>query len=80
MKFYQVEMEALEFMKRPHSLREWADYGFNRVEYEGASYWEGKRDGATSITDEENEQAGLLVWDYKDWDEDGYMYLKLKKC
>lgn len=79
MKFYQAEMEAFDFMKGYHTLKEWASYGFNKVLYDGREYWDGYRDGDHRITDKENEEAGLLTWDYKDYDEDGYMYVVLKQ-
>lgn len=79
MKFYQAEMEANEFMKGYHTLREWASFGFNRVVYNNTDYYDGKRDGYRNITDKENEEAGLLTWCYRDLDEDGYMYLELEK-
>lgn len=79
MKFYQAEMEAFDFMKGYHTLKEWASYGFNLVLYNGREYWDGYRDGNHRITDEENDKAGLLTWDYKDYDEDGYMFVVLKQ-
>lgn len=79
MKFYQAEMEALDFMKGYHTLREWASYGFNKVIYDHHEYYDGMRDGQYKITDEENDGVGLLTWDYKDYDEDGYMYVVLKQ-
>lgn len=79
MKFYQAEMEAFDFMKGYHNLKEWASYGFNKVVYNGTAYYDGLKDGYGKITEEENEEAGLLTWDYKDYDEDGYMFLVLKR-
>lgn len=79
MKFYQAEMEAFDFMKGHHTLKEWASYGFNKVVYNGAVYYDGLKDGYGKITEEENEEAGLLTWSYKDYDEDGYMFLVLKR-
>lgn len=79
MKFYQAEMEAFDFMKGYHTLKEWASYGFNKVIYDGHEYWDGLKDGLHKITEEENKEAGLLTWDYKDYDDDGYMYLVLNK-
>lgn len=79
MKFYQAEMEAFDFMKGYHTLKEWANYGFNKVVYNDISYWDGLKDGLHKITDKENDEAGLLTWDYKDYDEDGYMYVVLKR-
>lgn len=78
MKFYQAEMEALDFMRHPHTLREWADYGFNKVIYGDTAYYDGLREGQYRITHAENEEAGLLTWAYKDYDEDGYMFLVLE--
>ena len=79
MKFYQAEMEAFDFMKGYHTLKEWANYGFNKVVYNDTPYWDGLKDGLHKITDKENDEAGLLTWDYKDYDEDGYMYVVLKR-
>lgn len=80
MKFYQAEMEALDFMKGYHTLKEWASYGFNKVVYNGSDYYDGLKDGQYEITEEENDKAGLLTWEYRDYDEDGYMYLVLEKA
>lgn len=79
MKFYQAEMEAFDFMKGYHTLKEWANYGFNKVIYNDVGYWDGLRDGQYKITEQENEEAGLLTWDYKDYDEDGFMFVVIKK-
>lgn len=79
MKFYQAEMEAFDFMKGYHTLKEWAEYGFNKVVYNDTPYWDGLREGNYKITEEENTKAGTLTWDYKDYDEDGYMYVVLKQ-
>lgn len=79
MKFYQAEMEAFDFMKGYHTLKEWASYGFNLVKYNGADYYDGLKDGTEPIADEENEKAGLLTWDYYDYDDDGFMYVVLKQ-
>lgn len=80
MKFYQAEMEAFDFMKGYHTLKEWASYGFNKVIYNHQSYYDGMRDGMYKITDEENKEAGLLTWVERDLDEDGYMFLTLEKA
>lgn len=80
MRFYQAEMEARDFMKGYHTLKEWANYGFNKVIYDGRTYWDGLKDGGERITDEEDAAAGLLTWDYKDYDEDGFMYVVLKRA
>ena len=79
MKFYQAEMEAFDFMKGYHTLKEWASYGFNKVVYNGHEFWDGCNFDGTPITDEQDDEAGLLTWDYKDYDEDGYMYVILKQ-
>ena len=79
MKFYQAEMEAFDFMKGYHTLKEWANYGFNKVVYDGHDFWDGNNFDGTPISDEQDEEAGLLTWDYKDYDEDGYMYVVLKR-
>lgn len=80
MKFYEAEMEAFNFMKGYHTLKEWAEYGFNKVIYNGHSYWDGHNFDGTEISDEQNEEAGLLTWTYKDYDEDGYMFLELERA
>lgn len=79
MKFYQAEMEAFDFMKGYHTLKEWANYGFNKVVYDGHEYWDGHNFDGTPISDAQDEEAGLLTWDYKDYDMDGYMYVVLKR-
>lgn len=79
MKFYQAEMEAHDFMKGDHTLREWASYGFNKVAYNDNVYYDGMRDGNFKITDKENDEAGLLTWTQMDFDEDGFIYLVLDK-
>lgn len=79
MKFYQAEMDAFEFMKVPHTLKEWAQYGFNQVKYNNESYCDGCHSNGAPITPQENEEAGMLIWSYRDFDEDGYIYLILEK-
>lgn len=82
MKFYQAEMEAFDFMKGYHTLKEWANYGFNKVVYDGHEYWDGLRndnDGQHRITDEDDKKAGLLAWDIYDYDDDGFMYVVLRQ-
>lgn len=78
-KFYQAEMEVFDFMKGYHTLKEWANSGINKVVYNGHEFWDGHNFDGTPITDEQNNEAGLLMWDYKDYDEDGYMYVVLEK-
>lgn len=79
MKFYQAEMEAFDFMKGYHTLKEWAEYGFNKVIYDERSFWDGANSDGTPISKEQNEEAGLLMWDTYDHDTDGYMYVVLTK-
>ena len=73
-KFYQAEMEALRFCKGWHTLKEWADYGFNKVVYEDKEYWDGLLNGH-----EEFEDVVNLEMDYWDIDEDGYKFIVLRK-
>ena len=56
-----------------------ASYGFNKVIYNGHEYWDGANFDGTPISDAQDEEAGLLTWDYKDYDEDGYMFVVLKR-
>ena len=79
MLFYQAEREAFDFMKGYHTLKEWASYGFNKVIYNGHEFWDGHNFDGTRISDEQNEEAGLLELDMYDYDEDGYMYIFLSK-
>lgn len=80
MRFYQAEMEAFNFMKGYHTLKEWANYGYNKVIFNGETYWDGLHADGRRITDAENEQAGLLKWDTYDYDDDGYMYVELVRA
>ena len=76
MKFYQAEYEAMQFMKGSHTLKEWANYGFNNVVYNGKEYYEG---GAIDIEALEDDGV-LLEWAERDFDDDGYIYIVLKKA
>ena len=80
MKFYQAEMEAFDYMKGYHTLKEWANYGYNKVVYDGHEFWDGNNFDGTPISEEQNEEAGLLKWDIYDYDDDGYMYVELVKA
>lgn len=75
MKFYQAEMEAIEFMNGYHTLTEWARFGFNKVVLDGVAYYDGLKEGVGKF----EETGELYDWESKDWDEDGYMYLTLRK-
>lgn len=75
MKLWQAEMEAQEFMKDYHTLTEWAKYGFNKVVLDGVPYYEGLKNGEEKI----KEDGTLYDWQSKDWDEDGFMFLTLRK-
>ena len=79
LKFYTMEMDNEDFCKGVHTLKEWADYGFNKVRYNGKSYWDGMEEGETPITHEQDEEYGLLEMDCWDTDEDGYKYIVLEK-
>lgn len=79
MRFYLAEKEAHDFMKGYHTLKEWANFGFNKVIYNNEAYYDGCHADGKRITDKENEEAGLLDWVERDWDADGYMYLVLEK-
>lgn len=74
MKFYMAEMDAHEFMDGVHTLKEWADYGFNCVVYDWKSYYDGLLNGCENFEDVEN-----LELDYQDFDEDGYIKIFLRK-
>lgn len=80
LKFCIMEMDNEDFCKGYHTLKEWADYGFNKVRYNGKSYWDGMENGENPITHEQDEEYGLLEMDYWDTDEDGYKYIVLKEA
>lgn len=75
MKFYQAEYEAMQFMKGSHTLKEWAKYGFNKVVYNGKEYYEGGDIDIETLEDD----GVLLEWAERDFDDDGYIYVVLKK-
>lgn len=77
MKFYQAEMEALDFAGGHHTLKEWVDFGYNKVNYNDKSYWDGLVDGQYKIPEEDLKK--VLEADYYDYDEDGYMFIDLKE-
>lgn len=74
MKYYQAEMEAIDFAKGWHSLKEWAKYGFNKVVYNGKEYWDGLLEGQFDFEDIKD-----LEMDEWDFDEDGYRFIVLRK-
>lgn len=68
MRFYMAEKEANDFLKGFHTLKEWANFGFNKVRYNGEWYYDGCHgSNGKRITDKENEEAGLLDWVERDW-------------
>lgn len=79
LKFYEMEMDAQDYCRGYHTLKEWASYGLNKVVFNGEEYWDGHKDSCEPITDEENEKLGQLEVDYWDTDEDGYKYVVLKQ-
>lgn len=79
MRFYMAEKEVMDFLRGYHTLKEWANFGFNKVIYNNEAYCDGYRLNGGRITDEENKEAGLLDWVERDWDADGYMYIVLEK-
>lgn len=75
-KLYLSEYRANNFEKGWHTLREWAEFGYNRVEFNGHAYWDGLMDGEFKIEDLYNP---MLELDYWDTDEDGYKVVILKE-
>lgn len=75
-KLYEEEYQAHQFWKGWHTLKEWADFGFNAVVFNDRRYWDGKMDGEFEITDAYNPE---LEMDYYDFDEDGYLIVFLKE-
>ena len=76
MKFYQAEMMAFDFMKGDHTLQEWADFGYNKVAYNGNDYWDGALQGYQPIPAELANK--MLVYKEYDYDDDGFMYIILE--
>lgn len=79
MKYYQAEMELLEFCKHPHTLKEWAEYGINQVNYNDKQYYDGGLNGEPHQFGDEDPNT-FLELDYLDTDEDGYRKAILKKA
>lgn len=79
MKYYQAEMELLDFCKHPHTLKEWAEYGLNQVNYNNQYYYDGGLNGEPHQFGDEDRNA-LLKLDYFDLDEDGYRTAILKRA
>ena len=79
MRFYMAEKEVMDFLRGYHTLKEWANFGFNKVIYNNEAYYDGYHMNGGRITDEEDKEAGLLDWVERDWDADGYMYIVLEK-
>lgn len=79
MKLWQAEYDAFEFAKTRHTLKEWADYGFNRVQitgtqrifYDGGEWVEG---GVLKIDDDDKYEL-----DFWDFDDDGYRIVFIRK-
>lgn len=80
LKFYEMEMDLQDFCSGCHTLKEWANYGINKVSYNGHEYWDGNNFDGTPISEEQDSEYGLLEMDYWDTDEDGYKYIVLKKA
>lgn len=80
MKYYMAELDAHNFMKGWHTLKEWSAFGFNKCIYDGREFWDGCWFDGTRITDDENEEIGELELDYFDYDDDNFMYVVLKKA
>ena len=76
MKFYEAEMRAHDFWGGWHTLQEWADFGYNKVVYNGKEYWDGLEQGEIEIDDPDVE----LEMDYWDIDCDGYIAVYLVKA
>lgn len=76
MKLYEAEYQAHNFWKGWHTLKEWAEFGFNKVVFNGKGYWDGLLEGEFKITDAYNP---MLEMDYWDNDEDGYIVVYLKE-
>ena len=79
MRFYMAEEEVMDFLRGYHTLKEWANFGFNKVIYNNEAYCDGYHLNGGRITDEENKEAGLLDWVVWHWDADDYMYIVLEK-
>ena len=73
--FYKIEMDMLDFVIHPHTFQEWLDYGFNKLEYLGRSYWDGKEEGQYEVN--KDYLSKKLEYDYYDYDQDGYMFVVL---
>lgn len=76
MKFYEMEMQAHDFMTGWHTLQEWADYGFNNVRYKGSQYWDGLEMGQNKI--DPSIANTLLEMEQYDFDDDGYIVIYVK--
>ena len=74
LKLYEMEYQAHNFMKGWHSLREWAEFGFNKVVFEGRSFWDGLENGCDDFEDIDD-----LEMSYIDFDDDNYMYVGLER-
>lgn len=79
LRFYNMEMDAEELYKGYHTLKEWDSFGFNKIVIDGHEFWDGNNFDGTPITDEQDEEYGLLEYSYEDTDADGYKYIVLKK-
>lgn len=74
LKLYEMEYQAHNFMKGWHSLKEWAEFGFNKVVFEGRSFWDGLENGCDDFEDIED-----LEMSYIDFDGDNYMFVGLER-
>ena len=73
--FYKLEMGMFDFINRVHTFQEWLDYGFNKIEYMGKEYWDGKEAGQYEVNKDYLNRK--LEYDYYDYDQDGYMFVVL---
>lgn len=74
LKLYEMEVKAHNFMKGWHSLKEWAEFGFNKVVFEGREFWDGLEDGYKEFEDIDD-----LEMSYIDFDYDNYMFVGLER-
>lgn len=78
MKYWEAEYEAKQFSQGWHTLQEWADYGFNKVVFNGEDYWDGKLNGYEDV---DKHLADIVCeLDYWDTDEDGYKVWYIRKA
>lgn len=78
MKFYQAEMELMDFAKGWHTLKEWASYGINSVEWQYNRFYDGLLGGCEDVPVLHLDT--LFELDYWDFDEDGYRIAIIKEA